>query len=149
MIKKKAFTLVELLIVIVILGILVLIALPFYFNIQRSAVETSITAEVRNYKLGQLIHHKINKNFATSTAELETIVVPEGFEPTHHDVVIHATAPDAEDYCVVIYESSDTTNAGKFCYYATANMPAGSCTSIGAGLQTQKTVCNFDAQSGA
>lgn len=62
LIKEKSFTLLELLIVVIVIGILVTIALPQYFNVVergRRAEALSVLGDIRKGEIGYQIEHSV------------------------------------------------------------------------------------------
>ena len=62
--NQKGFTLVELMVVVLIIGILVAIAVPVYRSVQTKAAENACAANVRTLN-GALEAYKANNDFAT------------------------------------------------------------------------------------
>ena len=71
--NQKGFTLVELMVVVVIIGILVAIAVPVYRNIQNNAAENACAANIRTIE-GVLEVYKADTNTTTYPADLNTLV---------------------------------------------------------------------------
>lgn len=83
--NQKGFTLVELMVVVVILGILVAIAVPIYQNVQTSAEKNACIANQRSiegaYQVYQADENKATKTFPAdfitgSSGDLDGIVLP-------------------------------------------------------------------------
>jgi type IV pilus assembly protein PilA len=88
--NEKGFTLVELMVVVVILGILVAIAVPVYNNVTKQANQKSVEANLRTID-GAIMQYKAVKDGATATKEaLENDylqVWPEGPDKAKYSVV--------------------------------------------------------------
>ena len=66
--KQRGFTLVELLIVVVIIGILASIAIPKYTSTRQKAFLSSIKTDLKNLATHQEIYHNTAFSFASSLA---------------------------------------------------------------------------------
>jgi prepilin-type N-terminal cleavage/methylation domain-containing protein len=68
--KQTGFTLIEIMIVTVIIGILALIAIPRVGRTKERAIVVSMMAELRNLQLSQEAHYTRDLEFATTLAAL-------------------------------------------------------------------------------
>ena len=68
--KRTGFTLIEIMIVTVIIGILALIAIPRIGSVKERAIVASMMAELRNLQLSQEAFYTRDLEFAASIAEL-------------------------------------------------------------------------------
>ena len=68
--KRTGFTLIEIMIVTVLIGLLVLIAFPRLRRYRERAIVASMMAELRDLQLSQEAFYTKNFEFATSLAEL-------------------------------------------------------------------------------
>ncbi len=71
--KQRGFTLVELLIVVVIIGILASIAIPKFSSTRDKAFIASMKTDLKNLATHQEIHHNNNFTFNASLAVLEAV----------------------------------------------------------------------------
>jgi prepilin-type N-terminal cleavage/methylation domain-containing protein len=72
---RAGFTLIELVIVIVIIGILAGIAIPRYRGLQAKAHFAVISGDLRNVGLAQVLYHQIHRTYTTNLGAL-------AFDPT-------------------------------------------------------------------
>lgn len=70
--KKRGFTLVELMVVVIIIGILVAIAIPLYSGIQQKAKESACEANVRTISGAAAMYHAENGSFPADVVALVT-----------------------------------------------------------------------------
>lgn len=71
--NRRAFTLIELLIVVVIIGILASIAIPKFANTKEKAYVASMKSDLRNLTSAmEAYYHDNNSSYATSTTDLST-----------------------------------------------------------------------------
>lgn len=98
--KDEGFTLVELLVVILIIGILSAIAIPAFLNQRQSAVDTLIKADIRSLSQAQESYIVKNPQSAgtISAAELHKTVAK-----LSDGVAIGVWAVDHVGYCLVGY----------------------------------------------
>jgi prepilin-type N-terminal cleavage/methylation domain-containing protein len=64
--RNKGFTLMELVMIIVILGILAVIAIPKYFDLQQDAKEAAEKGVVGSVRAGLYTYYAKNKNYPTA-----------------------------------------------------------------------------------
>lgn len=68
---KKGFTLIELMIVVVIIGILAAIAIPKFSDVSESAKRSACRANMRTLASQQAIYFALNSSFANTLAILD------------------------------------------------------------------------------
>jgi type II secretion system protein G len=91
---EEGFTLMELLVVILIIGILSAIAIPNYLNQQQEARDSAAMAQLRSAATAQDLYHARQNVFAASTTELEAFGFRQGGQP------VTVVAADASSYCM-------------------------------------------------
>ncbi|NQT46751.1 MAG: prepilin-type N-terminal cleavage/methylation domain-containing protein [Candidatus Omnitrophica bacterium] len=123
---KKSFTLIELLIVVLIVGILATVALPQYTKVVEKAKwaeAVSMLGSIRQMCLLYYAEHSFYPNASAYT----TINVD--LEPTYSPVgdwlLLDVPAPDAGRYCYAIHNQNDVATWGRcaFAYYEKDGVP--------------------------
>ena len=79
---KNGFTLVELLIVVVVLGILAAIAIPKFSSFRERSLTSMVILDLKNFASQQEVYHGDNFSYASSVADVTNMVVSEGVNIT-------------------------------------------------------------------
>jgi type IV pilus assembly protein PilA len=106
--SESGFTLVELLVVMLILGILAAIAIPAFFNQRQKAQDSDAKASVRTAQTAMETYATDNNGDYTGAVEADLIAIEETLNdaPNPVDVV---GAPSDETYTVAVESDSGTT----------------------------------------
>jgi prepilin-type N-terminal cleavage/methylation domain-containing protein len=141
--KSQGFTIVELLIVIVIIGILATISIVTYNGVQKGAIDKTVLSDIDNVA-GELTRYS-TKNFGVYGSAV-VWYSPSGtntninFAPTSGNIIDVVT--NQSDYCIRAYNP----NAATYKTLATAankESTAGACTSLTASRLAQGNITNM------
>ena len=99
---EEGFTLMELLVVTLIIGILTAIAIPNYLGQQQEAKDSAAMAQLRSAATSQDLYHAKQNAFADDTNDLEAYGFRQGGQP------VTVVAADASTYCMQAPGGTDT-----------------------------------------
>ena len=99
---EEGFTLMELLVVTLIIGILTAIAIPNYLGQQQEAKNSAAMAQLRSAATSQDLYHAKQNAFADDTTDLEAYGFRQGGQP------VTVVAADASTYCMQAPGGTDT-----------------------------------------
>lgn len=146
----SGFTIVELLIVIVVIGILAAITVVAYNGIQNKANEVSVTADLRNISK-QVELHKINIGHYPSTTEIETLKIKVnkaayGVNPTGA-TGFYCVSADGSEYSIVTRVKSQMvlmydSEVGQTASYSGSQTAPQLCTDAGTPTSTYLAFTN-------
>lgn len=99
---EEGFTLMELLVVILIIGILTAIAIPNYLGQQKEARDSAAMAQLRTAATSQDLYHAKQNAFAANTTDLAAYGFRQGGQ------LVTVVAADASSYCMQAPGGTDT-----------------------------------------
>lgn len=91
---EGGFTLIEVLVVVVIIGILAAIAIPNYIGQEKDARDSAAMAQLRSAATAQQLYHARQDAFADTAASLEAFGFRQGGQP------VTVVTADAGTYCM-------------------------------------------------
>jgi prepilin-type N-terminal cleavage/methylation domain-containing protein len=76
--RRQGFTLIEMLIVVVVIGILAAIAIPKFSRVRERAYMAAVISDLKNLATQQEVYHSANQVYASALTSLTNFSVSEG-----------------------------------------------------------------------
>jgi prepilin-type N-terminal cleavage/methylation domain-containing protein len=104
--KDEGFSLIELLVVVIIIGILAAIAIPIYIGVQNNAKDSAVKTDLTNAKLAVVAFYTENPAGTPVLANLGTY----GFtESEHTGTIAFVGTPTSTSFCITA-DGAETNN---------------------------------------
>jgi len=126
--SRRGFTIVELLIVIVIIGILAGLVIVAYNGVARAAIDASVKADTQNLNTSLGLYAATNSDQYVSwfSGNAQPSGLNAKLSPGNYADIV--TSSDSKQYCIRVFNLSSTYSSATAAY--TAEQPAGACATL-------------------
>jgi prepilin-type N-terminal cleavage/methylation domain-containing protein len=122
LVRKNGFTLVELMVIIIILGILASIAVPLYVHYTETGKVREALGMIKAITTSQKVEKIRTLNYYTATGEASsTVFLQKGIDGTESLYFNYETAGDADTFTVTASATPESGITGTISYHSATN----------------------------